>query len=473
MTPQDEALSLAGAIIAVWRDVLGVADLGADSEFGDLCAELPPAVRVVTLLNQLLGTSLSIGQLFTEGTPGRLAAALAAQGVAAPRLSAVPGDGIEPGWRAFWETTYRFANPGRDSGFNTAGWIDTRSLTALPEPHMREWAGATVSRIGQLAPRSVLDVGCGTGLILCQLARQCERYVGVDFAETAVRHVRRVIGTDPGLRHVEVVRADALRGTEAATGRFDLVLLNSVIQYFPDLDYLSAVLVTAAGKLTRGGSVLIGDIRNKNFHQPMHVWLAAAGADDDTPAELVRAAAAQSMAIDSPLLAAPRQMRRVAAAIGPAVTFCPLVRRGTQPTDMNRFRYDVLLSPDAPPVPPADRITRWTARSSMVTLLTAAAGTLVVRGVPDARNFGAVRLAGAIEAAPPGTKLGSIRRALAADPAVPVDPEETWELGHRNGFGVAVAPGDSPGQADIAFWRDHDDRAAASLLAAELWSGAP
>ena len=42
---------------------------------------------------------------------------------------------------------------------------------------MEEWRQDTVRRILALAPESVLEIGCGTGLLLGQIAPRCPRYV--------------------------------------------------------------------------------------------------------------------------------------------------------------------------------------------------------------------------------------------------------------------------------------------------------
>ena len=83
----------------------------------------------------------------------------------------------------------------------------------------------------------MLEIGCGTGLLLWRIAPQCAAYVGTDLSETVVRNLRGHL-QDPGhhLPHVTVRHqaADDFSGIEP--GSFDVVVLNSVIQYFPGLD---------------------------------------------------------------------------------------------------------------------------------------------------------------------------------------------------------------------------------------------
>ena len=456
--------TLEQAVIAVCGDVLGRTGIGPTDEFGELCADLSVAVRVTTLLNQLLGAELTVMRLFSEGTPRRLAATLGSLGIAAPPITTRHRamDDVDRRQR-YWETTYRFRNPNQQDRFNTAGWTDSASLTSLPEQYMREWTECTVARIRGLRPRRVLDIGCGVGLILFRLAAECERYVGVDFSSVAVEQVGNTLAAERGFDHVDVAHADALQAAELTAETYDLVLLNSVVQYFPDIDYLAAVLSTAVRRLASGGTLLLGDIRHRDLHHAMRVS-AAAGSDDDTPVELVRLVAEQATATDSPLLLAPWELCRIAGTTGADLSFTPLVRRGSHPTEMNRFRYDVLLTVDDEPAPRPDTELRWHPQhaGSLAQLLDSTSGSLVLRQVPDARNFPAVRLAKAVDTAPAGSTMGQLRRSLGAMPSI--DPEETWELGHRKRFGVAIGPSDVPGLVDVAFHRGHDDRATARLL---------
>ena len=117
---------------------------------------------------------------------------------------------------------------------------------------MREWVDETVTRIMALKPQRVLEIGCGTGLLLARIAPHCERYTGTDFSETALNHTRQMCQQLDNLGHVTLRKgfADDFSGFEA--NQFDTIILNSVVQYFPDINYLERVIAGALRVLKAG-----------------------------------------------------------------------------------------------------------------------------------------------------------------------------------------------------------------------------
>jgi SAM-dependent methyltransferase len=468
--PEDgEAVDgLAAAVRAVWADVLRVREVRDDDEFSALGGDVRAASRVVALTNQWLGAHLTLRQLFLHRTPARLAAALHADGVRVRDVDTTSAGAPRSEWERFWDSTYRFSTHQRD-GFNTAGWYDRRALGAMPEPDMREWVATTVARLRSLRPRSVLEIGCGLGLIMLPMLEHVERYVGTDISAQAVRRLREHLAGHPHAGRATVRRADALEVATGPAGEHDLVLVNSVVQYFPDLAHLEEVL---AGLTRSDGMVFLGDLLHRDLHRPMHVAQVVEQFPDSAPVRRVRTAAAVSLAGDTPLLVGPDELQRLVARAAPGWDCDLLVRRGTRPTEMNRFRFDAVLSPTRRPAAAGPtRTTSWPrtgdpggAAEILASLVRPEDERLVIRSVPDARSNACVRLARALDEAPDDLPLARLREGLT--PVAEVDPEAVWEHGHRLGHGVAVAPAAEPGLLDMALHRAGDDRDAASLLRA-------
>ncbi|MGI0025539.1 MAG: class I SAM-dependent methyltransferase, partial [Nitrososphaera sp.] len=137
---------------------------------------------------------------------------------------------------------------------------------------MREWVDHTVDRIRALQPWKVLEIGCGTGLLLFRIAPDCSRYVGTDFSRSALDYIRSV-SSDSQQKLPQVTLLHRLADDFADFEResFDTVILNSVVQYFPDVTYLVRVLEGAVKLVEPGGYIFVGDVRNLALHRLFHV----------------------------------------------------------------------------------------------------------------------------------------------------------------------------------------------------------
>lgn len=465
---------LTAAVRELWATVLDRPDLCATDDLTALLYDLDVANDATTLLNQWLGSGLTVWQVFALKSPDRIAEYLREQGVAAPvlqvpasadpRINLLSADVTEYR-RSMWDATYRFSGSARAADFNSAGWFDSASQAPMPAEHMREWVRTTVERIASLAPKSVLDVGCGSGLILTRLAPHCARYIGVDFSGEAVGLIRKAVRANPALRHVETFEAAAADMGDRIDGRYDVVVINSVLQYFPDLAYLRSVLSGAAARTEPGGHVFLGDIRNRDLRRAEHLATVLGGTPGSTRVRRARTALTRVLDADKERSYSPDDLARTVDELNLGCDVVALVRRGAHQTVMNRFRFDCVLSFGRRPAPPVAEEVEWATldgSEAIEKLLAQPVASIVIRNVPDRRTIDAVRLLEAFDAAPPDTPVHALTGRAAADKSA--DPEALWNLGQAAGYGVAVSPGSTPGHVDAAFCRDQNPWTTARLL---------
>nr|AKA59447.1 non-ribosomal peptide synthetase [uncultured bacterium AR_456] len=189
----------------------------------------------------------------------------------------------DPGQQvAEWQEIYRgvYADAGQAGfGENFAGWNSSYDGRPIPLEQMREWREATVASVLALRPRRVLEIGVGSGLLLSRLAPECESYWATDFSAEAIAALHAHLADRPDLaakvtlRHQPADVTDGLPG-----GFFDTVVLNSVVQYFPDVEYLARVLRAATGLLApRRRGVRRRRARPADPARPAHRRRAAPG----------------------------------------------------------------------------------------------------------------------------------------------------------------------------------------------------
>src|ERR1044072_8553045 len=151
----------------------------------------------------------------------------------------------------------------------------------ISEEEMREWVSETVARILPLRPNRILEIGCGTGLLLFKLAPQCSRFIGTDFFSATLNYIRKQRPLD----HVTLLErtADNFDGIEENS--LDAVVLNSVTQYFPTADYIARVLEGAARVISPGGFIFAGDIRSLPLLEAFHASVELQKAGPQLPSE--------------------------------------------------------------------------------------------------------------------------------------------------------------------------------------------
>ncbi|OSS43873.1 hypothetical protein B5807_11703 [Epicoccum nigrum] len=157
-------------------------------------------------------------------------------------------------------------------GRDFIGWTSMYDGSEIDKAEMNEWLDDTINTITTMLNNgksgSVLEIGSGTGMILFNLGDGLQSYVGLDPSRKAVEFVAEVAQTMPAM-------ADKIRlhkATAEDVGRLEqpvaaeLVVLNSVVQYFPSQEYLFKVieeLLKVAGVQT----IFFGDIRSYALHR--------------------------------------------------------------------------------------------------------------------------------------------------------------------------------------------------------------
>ena len=317
--------------------------------------------------------------------------------------------------------------------FDIRGWNSSANGTPLGPSVMGEQVDQVVARILALRPKTILEVGCGTGLLTHRLVPHCERYVGTDFSATVVAQLRQAVDV-ARWPNVELLEREAL-DLDGIDGLFDVVVLNSVVQYFPSIAYLDSVLDRCVAAVAPHGAVFVGDVRNRALLDVFHTDVERSRADPATPVDELAARVARAVANEQELLVDPGWFTEFAANHRRITNVAAEPRRGHHDNELTRYRYDVTLAFDDAVVGFDGPWVEWESAGltplELVALLTSAAREPVgVRGVPSARLVQHVEACRLVAA-------GDVRvAALETRPAGGVDPEQLWGLD-----GVAVEIG--------------------------------
>jgi amino acid adenylation domain-containing protein len=349
-------------------------------------------------------------------------------------------------WQQVFDQTYTQSAAPAEPTFNIVGWNSSYTDAPLAAEEMREWVDQTVDRILALQPRRVMEIGCGTGLLLFRIAPECAQYYGTDFSQTALSYLHhQLMQASRELPQVTLAQRTADDFSGVSAGWFDTLVLNSVVQYFPSIDYLLQVLERAVDAVAPGGHIFLGDIRNRclleTFHSSVELFRAPPTLSTTRLQQRIqkRISQEQELVIDPVFfLALKRHL--------PKINRVDIhLRRGHSHNELTRFRYDVTLHIDTQPAP-AHEVTwlSWdqdglTTASVKQLIDDQAPQVLGIKGVPNARLVSEMQLLALLAQPELPETVADVRRVLAQNEEKPgVDPETLWALENEIPYKVDI-----------------------------------
>ena len=170
-------------------------------------------------------------------------------------------------WEILHDKDYGQASESADPTRNTIGWTAPYTGLPIPDEEMCEDVDRTVERILALGPRKILEIGCGTGLLAFRLVPHCDD-TGAPTLVGGNRPPAAAPRTDAGRPAVTLLHREAVNFAGIPTD-FDVVILNSVVQYFPGGEY-PADAGTGGAEREGGGAVFVGDVRDLRLLNAYH-----------------------------------------------------------------------------------------------------------------------------------------------------------------------------------------------------------
>ena len=289
---------------------------------------------------------------------------------------------------------------------------------------------------------------------MSQIAPQCEHYVGTDMSALAIRHLARSLEQlqIPWRDRVQLLTQPAHVTEALPQGYFDTMILNSVIQYFPNAGYLAEVIDNAMDCWHRAGpcsSVTSATTACRERFKPASRWRRTTTAD----AAEIRQRVQRAMVGEPELLLAP-EFFTTWAADHPSVAGLGIeVKRGLADNELNRYRYDVTIHKAPTPVRSlaAAPTWAWTQCAGLgglhTELMSQRPAAVRVTEIP---RTGLIADVGIEQALAAGLPLADALAHASTTPDA-VTPEHLDRLGETAGYHVAVTWGAQPGTLDAVF----------------------
>src|SRR5204863_7782809 len=226
--------------------------------------------------------------------------------------------------------------------------------------------------------------------------------------------------------------ADDLR--DLGRERFDTIILNSVAQYFPGIDYLFRVIRGAVGLATADGKIFLGDIRCLPLLRVLHTDTQLCNAPDELTIKDVQVTIEKQLTLEKELLIDPAFFRALQQVLPGIARVEIQLKRGCFENELTKFRYDVVLHLGKAAVTRPDASSlQWGKDVSTLDdlrrlLSNSRPEQLTVKAMPNARLSAPLRRMERLAHQPSTMTVGEFRKIDGDMGATGVDPEDLWAL---------------------------------------------
>lgn len=365
-------------------------------------------------------------------------------------------------WQKIWDEAYNQPEEEQDPTFHIGGWNDSYTGKPLPAAPVQEWVERTVERILSKKPKRVLEIGCGTGLLLFRIAPHCTHYCGTDISAEAVRHIQQQVKESSleELVTLSQTAADVLDGVGSEP--FDAIIINSVIQYFPSIDYLVRVLESAVKLVREGGCIFVGDVLSLPLLEAFHTSVSLYQAPASLSTTELRQRITQRLRAENKLIVDPEFFLALQDYLPEIGHVDVQLKRGRYQNELTCFRYDVTLYVGTPAEQVECPSLDWESDGLSVDAVRGLVGKtqvemLRVTHIPNARILADVKAIASLKNPNAPQTVGELRDCLQQE--FGVEPEDWWEVESDLPYEIAIDwSGNGAGGCYDVVFRRHSDR---------------
>lgn len=151
------------------------------------------------------------------------------------------------------------------------GWRNSYDGSLFTPEEMKEFTENVYLKLEPYLRKestTVLEIGCASGLTMYRIAPYVKKYIGTDMAGTNQK-ISEEYNREHGIGNIDLYTCYAHEIKKLWEDRYpgeraDILIMNSVVQYFETEAYFLDVIEEAAGILGDDGLMFLGDIRDKD-----------------------------------------------------------------------------------------------------------------------------------------------------------------------------------------------------------------
>jgi amino acid adenylation domain-containing protein len=249
-------------------------------------------------------------------------------------------------WKLIYNNLYRDSVKKSLYKLNIIGWNNSYDGKEFSIKEIDEWSKTTANNILSYHPKNVLEIGCGVGLIAFKLFNNIESYVGTDISEKAIESLENEVKKFRKNRaKIDLFHLpnNELEKLPCQKKYFDMVVLNSVIQYFPNFTYLIELIKKIILYMPLEGKIYIGDIRNFDLIFPFHLSVQAFKSKKSYTANNLKDLAIKHIKMENELLVSPAFFILLKNSIPEIKNIEFKLKDLNSINEMNVYRYECIL----------------------------------------------------------------------------------------------------------------------------------
>lgn len=357
-------------------------------------------------------------------------------------------------WEERWEALYK--NAESEQAKHTESNLDDLVFKQLghfedADKHATEWLDNTLERIQEIIDKQgnkkklkILEIGCGGGQLLYPLATQSATYYASDISETAIKNIQGRIDQDPEKwKNVIVSASDASDLSFLKGVQVDLIIINSVTQYFPNEQYLINLIEKSIQFLHPEGCLFLGDVQASETLERCLIAEQLPHTKDSTTLEQFKKIIDNRILSNDELVVDPSFFYSLRAQI-PAISHVDVqIRKGIFINETTKYHYDTWIYKD-PAILYAqpDRVVDWKDLHSLHVLQETLAlhpnECFQVQHIPNRRCLYDVTVLESIEALTADTSISTLKSTIDLQKTSGEDPDNFWKIGDNLGFDTYV-----------------------------------